>query len=196
MARALMGTALPLGRRKCDGCYQIFGLDVILDRKHEAKVIEMNAAAALALGNPMVDGHLYPDVMPDAWRMRGIDHTVWSCNLVALRHLVVKLGLWGQLRGPVRKRTDGEAQDTDLGDSVRDESGSDDLHILAEMLREHFYRGSFQQVLPWSDSAEHDKLANHLLTTLPHSYLYPIYHKLIQQPNLKDLFQPREPFFV
>ena len=70
VGRSLLAASIPLSYPPCDGCYQIFGVDVLIREDGTPYVVELNSSPSIETSNPMADGNVLRKVYRDAWSMK------------------------------------------------------------------------------------------------------------------------------
>jgi hypothetical protein len=120
-ARSVAAMSTAAQSPTCGGCYHLLGFDIIVDRTNKARLIEINSSPGIGTGNPLVDGPLIGEILPDVWRMKGIDKRVWPPDAAAVHAAC-------------------DCADVDpLGD---------DFTALLHMVSEYYYQGSFSLAWP------------------------------------------------
>ena len=56
----------------CHGCYQVWGVDLVLDESATPYVIEVNASPSIERSIPLADGNLLFDIYRDLWELKGV----------------------------------------------------------------------------------------------------------------------------
>ena len=72
VGKSLLAALVPLTRRRtetCHQCYQLFGIDVLIDHRGHPYVVELNASPSIETVNPGADGNVLKQVYRDTWGM-------------------------------------------------------------------------------------------------------------------------------
>ena len=70
VGRSLLAASAPLQSPMCNGCYQIFGVDVLVRNDGTPYVVELNSSPSIEMNNPIADGNVLRGVYRDTWRMK------------------------------------------------------------------------------------------------------------------------------
>ena len=176
----------------CNGCYQIWGADIVFDTNANPYLLEVNTSPSIERKNLLADGSILEMVYPDLWSMKGVDPTksraTSKCNdWRDILYLLID-------PGAVHKNG---LLHTLLWMKASDAKGGEIDVIFAkamEMITEYKYRGGFELGWPM-DATVANKLANiesnkmdtngetkdgsHLMTA-KHAMIYEIYFQLVK----------------
>merc|ERR1712023_403712 len=70
---AALKPALQNEKQPCDGCYQIWGADIVFDIYANPYLLEVNTSPSIERNNLLADGSILEMVYPDLWSMKGVD---------------------------------------------------------------------------------------------------------------------------
>ena len=72
VGKSLLAALIPLTNNRtevCRQCYQIFGIDVLIDSFGNPYVVELNSSPSIEMNNPIADGNVLKEVYRDTWGM-------------------------------------------------------------------------------------------------------------------------------